>query len=844
MESFDSLLEGPALTAAKILYKMPTTIQKEVIPAAISKQNVVAISKTCSGKTTSFLFALIQLLDKHSKVTGVRGLILSPTPELSMKTGSLLKKYIDKGESTLEFAVFTDFDQFDSLTFNPDIIITTPQLLLSINMETNFSLSRIKYVVIDEVDQMFKQNISDELTTIFPLLPRDNQILLSSSTNTKLLTEFTQKHINNPIIIEIGPSKLPDHLLTEFYLVSSSLKIPLIVATVQRFQKSLVIVDNIKIGTFLSALFNKLGINSDFIYGFINKDMQSSFLDSFAKQDKIVLFITKNTEKILDIKDVDLVLNYNFPDKSILFLHRSEKTKKGGNYTSFVTKEELPYYSKAQDELNGNEWLLVEFDSTTINDEITKVDNILKEDLYLRIKKEAAEKSEKTFAESKELSNPSEISLTKKANISTKVDTKLPKYGNPLSDTAFKIMLGDNDFKVVKSIIRAFVPDFENVDFEVIPGETQVKLPGKAKEKLSGKKSHRHVSKRTGAMDFRVSSSVGEFVFEMQAIRKKRFDERALYYAAYTYVKQKLRDEESASEDPDQSEAVWYVNLKPVYAIQFLGYETNKLGNLVPEKYKKDRELIMEIKKHQLADNQSYKHYVMHDRITGQEIVRGIHLIQIELPRTKSQNLETGYDFWCYLMKHPNEIQEIIKRTNDPDLKEALSLAAKRLEIVEWSEEDIEKYKSEITTYKSDEAMNDAVRIEGQMEGLKKGKMEGLKEGKMEGLKEGKMEGLKEGKMEGLKEGIEKKDVLKILVGHIKGKKTTDKITKKELKEVNDDRLNEIAKRLIPDLSLNDFSDNDEIEKSEKEIREKRLTEMKREDYNLLEEVIKPMLKE
>ena len=140
MSKFNDILEGSALEIAKKLYKKPTKIQSEVIPIITSRHDVVAMSKTGSGKTAAFLLPMIQLLKEHSKITGCRALIVSPNRELALQTGHFFKKYNEF--NNLKYASLIGGEalppQFDSLTSNPDVIIATPGRLLNIISEVNY----------------------------------------------------------------------------------------------------------------------------------------------------------------------------------------------------------------------------------------------------------------------------------------------------------------------------------------------------------------------------------------------------------------------------------------------------------------------------------------------------------------------------------------------------------------------------------------------------------------------------------------------------------------------------------------------------------------------------------
>uniref|UniRef100_A0A0X3P8J1 RNA helicase n=2 Tax=Schistocephalus solidus TaxID=70667 RepID=A0A0X3P8J1_SCHSO len=135
-------------------YKMPTPIQRKVIPVILSGRDLVAMSRTGSGKTAAFLIPILERLNLHQD-TGARALLLSPTRELAMQTLAFtreLGKFTNLVTAVIVGGDKMD-DQFMAIHQNPDIIIATPGRLLHIVMEMNIQLKSIDYVVFDEGDR-------------------------------------------------------------------------------------------------------------------------------------------------------------------------------------------------------------------------------------------------------------------------------------------------------------------------------------------------------------------------------------------------------------------------------------------------------------------------------------------------------------------------------------------------------------------------------------------------------------------------------------------------------------------------------------------------------------------
>jgi ATP-dependent RNA helicase DDX54/DBP10 len=144
-------------------YNLPTPIQRRSIPTIMQGFNVIAMARTGSGKTASFIIPLIQRLKEHSQVVGSRAIILSPTRELAMQTAkyfTALSKNSDLTHVLITGGKEMD-TQFERLLLNPDVIIATPGRLVHCMTQTNMSLGRVEMIVYDEADRLFEMGFAD-----------------------------------------------------------------------------------------------------------------------------------------------------------------------------------------------------------------------------------------------------------------------------------------------------------------------------------------------------------------------------------------------------------------------------------------------------------------------------------------------------------------------------------------------------------------------------------------------------------------------------------------------------------------------------------------------------------
>jgi len=227
-------------------------------------------------------------------------------------------------------------------------------------------------------------------------------------------------------------------------------------------------------------------------------------------------------------------------------------------------------------------------------------------------------------------------------------------YAIATTDTGFKQLMSNKT--VAKDILNCFVPDFKKNNVTDIEKAAIAIPPLK-----------QGIKKQT-FMDYHVTTQKGDHVIvEMQAKRHIMFDERALYYACYTYSHQ--------ISDQTFQEDTWFTKIKKVYAIQFLDFDTNKAKGIEGEV---QDTLIQRIQKNKMHNNDYIKHYVFTDKYSKQKI-ESLQMIQIELPRVNfdlptpnsvSTKQYTNLEWWLALLKNSSKFTKnfIENNTNTPEV--------------------------------------------------------------------------------------------------------------------------------------------------------------------------------
>ncbi|XP_021018956.1 ATP-dependent RNA helicase DDX54 [Mus caroli] len=334
-------------------YKVPTPIQRKTIPMILDGKDVVAMARTGSGKTACFLLPMFERLKARSAQTGARALILSPTRELALQTMKFTKEL---GKFTgLKTALILGGDkmedQFAALHENPDIIIATPGRLVHVAVEMNLKLQSVEYVVFDEADRLFEMGFAEQLQEIIGRLPGGHQTVLFSATLPKLLVEFARAGLTEPVLIRLDvDAKLNEQLKTSFLLVREDTKAAVLLYLLQNVvrpqDQTVVFVATKHHAEYLTELLTGQGVSCAHIYSALDQTARKINLAKFTHNKCSTLIVTDLAARGLDIPLLDNVINYSFPAKGKLFLHRVGRVARAGRSGtaySLVAPDEVPY---------------------------------------------------------------------------------------------------------------------------------------------------------------------------------------------------------------------------------------------------------------------------------------------------------------------------------------------------------------------------------------------------------------------------------------------------------------------------------------------------------------------
>ncbi|XP_058472790.1 ATP-dependent RNA helicase DDX54 [Solea solea] len=334
-------------------YKVPTPIQRKTVPVILDGKDIVAMARTGSGKTAAFLIPMFEKLKAPQAQTGARALILTPTRELALQT---LKFTKELGKFTgLKTALILGGDrmddQFAALHENPDIIIGTPGRLMHVVREMNLKLQNVEYVVFDEADRLFEMGFAEQLQEIIRRMPDTRQTLLFSATLPKLLVEFARAGLTEPVLIRLDvDSKLSDQIKLSFFHLRVDNKPAMLLHLLRNVMKpqeqTVVFVATKHHVEYIKELLLSEGIECAYIYSALDQTARKINIGKFVHRKAMVLIVTDVAARGIDIPLLDNVINYNFPSKAKLFLHRVGRVGRAGrsgSTYSLICSDEMPF---------------------------------------------------------------------------------------------------------------------------------------------------------------------------------------------------------------------------------------------------------------------------------------------------------------------------------------------------------------------------------------------------------------------------------------------------------------------------------------------------------------------
>ncbi|HKM98387.1 MAG TPA: ATP-dependent RNA helicase DbpA [Buttiauxella sp.] len=336
MTSFSTLNVLPAEQLANLTelgYHTMTPVQAAALPAILAGKDVRAQAKTGSGKTAAFGLGLLQHIDASQFIT--QSLVLCPTRELADQVAKELRR-LARYMPNIKVLTLCGGQPFgaqrDSLQHAPHVIVATPGRLLDHLKKETVNLDALQTLVLDEADRMLDMGFADAIDEVISHAPQDRQTLLFSATWPTAIAAISSRVQRTPETIEIDSVDELPSVEQQFYEISRSGKISLLQKLLSKHQPaSCVVFCNTKKDC--QAVCDALSESNQSVLA-LHGDMEQRDRDQtlvrFANGSSRVLVATDVAARGLDIKALEMVINYELSWDPEVHVHRIGRTARAG----------------------------------------------------------------------------------------------------------------------------------------------------------------------------------------------------------------------------------------------------------------------------------------------------------------------------------------------------------------------------------------------------------------------------------------------------------------------------------------------------------------------------------
>lgn len=336
-------------------YKLATPIQRKCIPAIMSGRDVVAMARTGSGKSAAFLLPIIDRLKIRQPKTEIRALVVSPTRELATQTFKFVRDFTKFTNLTSKLIIGGESigRDFETITSCPDILIATPGRLAHVLVEMKHKLNGLEIVVFDEADRLFEPGFKEmeQVNEICQRLSETKQTLLFSATMPQKLADFAKAGLQNPLFVRLDvESSLSETLKTIHLHCNQSDKFAILLHLLKKFinkeQMTVVFMPTKHHIEYAKMLLDNSRIDCCYVYSSLDPEARKINVDRFTKRQCRVMLVTDIAARGIDIPILDIVINFNFPFRPKLYIHRVGRVARAGKFgcaISLVAHDETPY---------------------------------------------------------------------------------------------------------------------------------------------------------------------------------------------------------------------------------------------------------------------------------------------------------------------------------------------------------------------------------------------------------------------------------------------------------------------------------------------------------------------
>jgi ATP-independent RNA helicase DbpA len=313
-----------------------TPIQSESIPLLLQGKDLIGQSKTGSGKTAAFALPILQNIKTDQRQRDIQALILCPTRELSAQVAREMRK-LARRHIGLQVLVLSGGQplrpQMEALNKGVHIVVGTPGRILDVIGRGRMDMSRVATLVLDEADTMLDMGFQEDIEAIMAEVPGTRQTIFFSATFPDAIKSLTKKYLHNParVVIEDAPETVP--MIAQIaYETEPSEKVGTLLRVLQQHEPtSALVFCNLKVTVAeLAETLKEGGVSCASLHGDLEQFERDQVMALFRNGSTRVLIATDVAARGLDIKNLDMVVNFDLPYQPEVYVHRIGRTGRAG----------------------------------------------------------------------------------------------------------------------------------------------------------------------------------------------------------------------------------------------------------------------------------------------------------------------------------------------------------------------------------------------------------------------------------------------------------------------------------------------------------------------------------
>lgn len=329
-------------------FEVATPIQELAIPVALSGKDVIGQAQTGTGKTAAFAIPFLQLLEDEPLV---QVLVLTPTRELCIQVEKEIHK-LSRYLPVRSLAVYGGQEitrQIRGLKDKPQIIVATPGRLMDHMDRHTIKLQNLKFVVLDEADEMLNMGFLEDIETILAACPEDRQTMMFSATMRAEIKSIAERFMKEPELVKVKATQLTVPSIEQYYYeVAEDRKFSLLCRLLDIYTPELAMVfgrTKRRVDEVTEGL-QKLGYQAEGLHGDLTQRHRDMVMNKFRNGQISILVATDVAARGLDISGVSHVFNFDLPQDIDSYVHRIGRTGRAGKdglALTFVEPREMAH---------------------------------------------------------------------------------------------------------------------------------------------------------------------------------------------------------------------------------------------------------------------------------------------------------------------------------------------------------------------------------------------------------------------------------------------------------------------------------------------------------------------